>query len=124
MTMVRHDTENCVVQDCFQCKITTFHIGAAAQPTRKPKLIEQATFARKATKDNEAYRRLRKEGYQPRGVKNAAKAESTAESRFELETGYTLSSVPVGKKYDEVQDSIHKGEVMSPMKRLDTVTET
>ena len=120
MTMVRHDTENCKVPDCFQCKITTFHIGAAALPSRKPGIIETTNTAQKMTKDNEAYRRLRKEGYQPRGVKNAARAEATAESRFELETGYTLSSVPVGKKYDEVQESIHKGEVMSPMKRLDT----
>ena len=115
MTMARHDTEHCEVTDCFQCKITTFHIGAAAQPTRKPGIISKAEFGLKATKDNEAYRRLRKEGYQPRGIKNAAKAEATANSRFELETGYTLSSIPVGKKYDEVQESIHKGEIMSPL---------
>lgn len=119
MTIVRHDVENCETVNCFQCKITTFHVAAAAQPTRKPGIIAQAEFGQQATKDNEAYRRLRKEGYQPRGIKNAAKAEATAESRFELETGYQLSSVPVGKKYDEVQESIHKGEIMSPLKKLD-----
>jgi hypothetical protein len=105
--------------ECFRCHVAGINIGAAALPTRKPGIISKTEFAQKATKDNEAYRRLRREGYQPRGVKNAAIAEATAESRFELETGYRLSSSGVGNKFDEVQDSIHKGEIMGPMQRLD-----
>ena len=89
--------------DCFGCKAASIRFSGECTPNRKPEVHQQNEFARRMTRDNEAYRRLRKEGYQPKAVQGAADVEQFATSRFEVESGHRLSSAKVGKKYDETQ---------------------
>jgi len=62
-------------------------------------------------KDVEAYRRLRKNGLQPKSVKGAARLEARADSKWEVETNTTLrGDTKLGKQLDEIQGAISKGE--------------
>ncbi len=114
MTVKRHDVEACIVENCFQCKINSIQFSPAANISKMtPKVREQREFQEAAMTDVEAYRRLRKEGFQPRAVRGSARLEKTAESRFEIESGYRLSSAKVGAKYDEAMGYLP--EIMKPL---------
>lgn len=75
--MGRHQkTENCA-EDCFGCKIQTISIAPSALPTRS----NAGTVGSETAvmhKDVDAYKRLRKDGLQPKSVKGAAKIEARA----------------------------------------------
>jgi hypothetical protein len=79
-------------------------------PTRS----EAATVNRETTimhKDVAAYRRLRKDGLQPKSVKGSARLEARADSKWEVETNTSLGGdVSLGKRLDEAQAAINKGE--------------
>lgn len=61
--------------------------------------------------DVAAYKRLRKDGLQPKSVKGAAALEARADSRWEVETNTTLKgNVKLGKRLDETQAAINRGE--------------
>lgn len=117
MTFVPHDVEGCVEDNCFKCKMATFNIGGAALPTRRPSVAASIKDTKAAEADIGAYKRLRREGFQPKGVKGAAKAEAQAGSRFEVETGVRLHP-ELGRKVDEAQTFLKNGG-MKPLERLE-----
>ena len=45
---------------------------------------------REFAKDNAAYRRLRKDGVQPRGIDKSSMAEKLADNKAEIELGHSL----------------------------------
>ncbi|MBA3621308.1 MAG: hypothetical protein M3R09_10695 [Actinomycetota bacterium] len=71
--------------DEFREKMRSINIGASAMPTRK---VETRTIQAREdrwAKDIPAYRRLAKEGLQPRGVDGCAEIEKRAVERHEVE---------------------------------------
>ena len=101
--------------DCFGCKLLSVRFSGTLTPNRTPEVIQQNEFERTMARDNAAYRRLRKEGYQPKSVKGAADVEQFATSRFEVESGHRLSSAKVGAKYDETQKYLTQGGGLAPL---------
>jgi hypothetical protein len=62
-------------------------------------------------KDVAAYRRLRKNGLQPKSVKGAARLEARADSKWEVETNTSLrGDTKLGKQLDEIQGAINSGQ--------------
>lgn len=108
--MARHVTTPDCLPDCFGCKIQSISIAASAMPSRSEAAkVEIAT--KKQHKDVAAYKRLRKDGVQPKTVKGAAELESRAASKWEVETGMNLGgSEKLGKRYDEAQSAIAAGQ--------------
>ena len=104
-------TENCA-DDCFGCKIQTISIAASAMPTRS----EAASIERNTEimhRDVAAYKRLRKDGVQPKSIKGAAELETRAGSRWEIETGMNLGgNEKIGAKYDAAQAAVNSGEAV------------
>lgn len=95
--------------ECFGCKAATITVAGSAMPTRMPECGQQKEFVAAFEKDGPAYKRLRKQGYQPKSVKGAAEVEHFAQSKFEVESGHRLSSAAVGKKFDEWQGHFSEG---------------
>lgn len=109
------DTEDTLHVTCGGGLVRIFvmpHVGAEAKISNASGsydlAIDEAVAVRQE-KDVNAYRRLRKNGLQPKGVKGAAEVEQFAQSRFEVESGHRLSSAKVGKKYDETQQFYKNG---------------
>jgi len=109
MTAMKHNRGLCP-ESCFGCKVGSVGFASSAMPTRSEAgRIEKDTAV--MHKDVAAYRRLRKNGLQPKSVKNAAILEKTAESKWEVETGMSLrGDQKLGKRLDEIQGAINKGE--------------
>jgi len=108
MTAKRHNTGVCN-PDCFGCKAAGVSFSSSAMPTRsnvRNTEVETAVMH----KDVAAYKRLRKDGLQPKSVKGSAALEARADSRWEVETGQRIGDVKIGKRLDEVQGAINKGE--------------
>jgi putative FmdB family regulatory protein len=85
-------------------------IASSALETRSEAgRVERETIAMHA--DVAAYRRLRKDGLQPKSVKGAARLEKSAGSRWEIETGAKLNgNEKLGAKFDAAQSAINRGE--------------
>jgi putative FmdB family regulatory protein len=87
-------------------------IAASSMPTRS-----EAAHVEKQTeimhKDAAAYKRLRKDGVQPKSVKGAAELERRAASRWEVETGMNLGgNSKLGARYDAAQSAVNAGETL------------
>lgn len=109
MTALKHNTGVCP-ETCFGCKVGSIAFSGSAMPTRSEvSTVERET--RIMHKDVAAYRRLRKNGLQPKSVKGSARLESKADSRWEVETN-TIVGTKLGKRFDEVQTAINKGETV------------
>jgi putative FmdB family regulatory protein len=62
-------------------------------------------------KDVAAYKRMRKDGVQPKSIKGAAELEQRAGSRWEIETGMNLrGNEKLGRRFDEAQSAIQSGQ--------------
>ena len=108
--MARHTpTENCK-PDCFGCKIQSVSMAASAMPTRSN--VGTIDFqTKKSHADVAAYKRLRKDGLQPKMVKGAAALESRAVSKWEIQTNTNLNgNTRLGERLDAAQTAVSKGE--------------
>lgn len=91
---------NLDVEGCFGCKIAGVTFGANTSTTKGKVVGEANQRAKNWNKDMDAYKRLRKQGLQPRGIDGSAALESRAEHKWQVETGLgvkgvkTKSSVP------------------------------
>jgi len=88
----------------------TVYLSVAAMGTRSDAAdIEAGTKI--MHKDVAAYRRLRKDGLQPKSTKGAAALEQRANSRWEVETGMNLGgSAKLGRQFDQAQAAINAGQ--------------
>ena len=66
-------------------------ISAAAMPTRSGPVIAKLQSDKAFDKDGAAYKRLRKQGLQPRQIDGSAEIEVKAETRVEVESGKVLT---------------------------------
>jgi hypothetical protein len=87
-------------------------IAASSMPTRS----EAASIEKNTEimhKDVAAYKRLRKDGVQPKSTKGAAELEKRAGSKWEIETGMNLGgNAKLGAKYDAAQSAINAGATL------------
>ena len=101
--MARHVPSPDCSPDCFGCKIQSVSMAASAMPTRSN--VGTIDFqTKKSHADVAAYKRLRKDGLQPKTVKGSANLESRAVSKWEVETGTNLGgNAKLGAKFDAAQ---------------------
>jgi len=110
MTAIPHNQGLCI-PNCFGCKVASVAFAGSAMPTRSEAgTVERET--RKMHSDVAAYRRLRKNGLQPKSVKGAALLEKTSDSKWEIETGQRIGDLKITKRLEETQAAINKGEAV------------
>lgn len=78
----------CPTQGAHYRSIT---ISASATPTRKVEVARIDAKERQWDRDMPAYKRLRKEGLQPKSIDGSAKFEQRAETAGEVESGTLLN---------------------------------
>lgn len=79
----------CPTQGAHYRSIT---VAASATPTRKVEVSRIDAKERQWERDMPAYKRLRKEGLQPKSIDGSAKFEQRAESKAEVESGTLLNA--------------------------------
>lgn len=77
--------------NCYPCKLASVSFAASAMPTRHPEAARTAVSDKKLDADLAAYRRLRRNGEQPRSTRGAAELESRASEHFEIATGRPIA---------------------------------
>jgi hypothetical protein len=81
--VIKHrETHPTPVDGCFGCRIATVAISAAAMPTRHAAVNERSASWEKLMKDDEAYKRLRADGFAPKSTKDCAVLEQVDDRRF------------------------------------------
>ena len=75
------------VEGCFGCKVTGIRMGANSTTTRGADVAETNARAKRWDRDMPAYKRLRQQGYQPRGIDGAAEVERKAVHDWQVNTG-------------------------------------
>ena len=70
------------VDGCFGCRIASVRVAAAAMPTRHEAVNNQGAAWEKQMADDDAYRRLRANGFQPKATKDCAVLEQVDDHRF------------------------------------------
>lgn len=103
---------------CSVCNglISRVYDGVFIAPSSMPTRSEAANVEKQTEimhRDAAAYKRLRKDGVQPKSVKGAAELERRAGSKWEIETGMNLGgNAKIGARYDSVQAAVAKGETV------------
>jgi hypothetical protein len=76
------------VEGCFGCKVASTAFAASATPSRRPGAAHSRWVndtEKRWHKDMDAYRRLVRDGVQPKGIDGAAEREARANTRVEVE---------------------------------------
>jgi hypothetical protein len=76
---------------CFGCKVESVSFAPSAMPTRHPNAARAAVKDPQLDKDREAYKRLRRNGEQPKHVGGSARLEAISESSAEITTGALMT---------------------------------
>lgn len=85
-------THETFVEGCFACKLRTVAIAPSTMPSRNPRAAQVKATEQRWEDDMPAYRRLRANGIQPRGIDGCAELEAKAADRFEVETGHVFKT--------------------------------
>lgn len=75
------------VDGCFGCKIAGISISSAAMPVRKSNSHRINETEKQWHKDMDAYKRLRKDGLQPKKIDGSHMVEAKAKESYQVETG-------------------------------------
>ena len=78
------------VDGCFACRVSGIRMGMNTTTTRGQNVEKINATERNWQKDMPAYKRLRKEGLQPKRIDGAAEVEKKAEHKWQVETGVGL----------------------------------
>lgn len=82
---------NLNVEGCFACRIAGIRMGSNSTTTRGQEVEKTNKVERSWQKDMPAYKRLRKDGIQPKRIDGAADVEKKATEKWQVETGLGLS---------------------------------
>ena len=85
--------------NCFPCKLASVQFAPSSMPNRNPNAARAQTKDHLLDKDREAYRRLRRNGEQPRHVEGSAYIEAKANESFEITTGRLVPHSGDRKQY-------------------------
>lgn len=84
--MIKHQSKHPEpVEGCFGCKLATINMSGTAMPTRRPMVQRYDATEKQWQKDIPAYRALRGNGLQPRGIDGAHELMMRAETREQVE---------------------------------------
>lgn len=83
------DPETCTLPS-YAAHLIGFGVGAAAMPTRKAHIVREEVKERRLSDDLPAYKRLRRNGVQPKGIDGSAVLEKRAEDQFDVELGHIV----------------------------------
>lgn len=86
------------VDGCFGCKILSVQVAPSATPSRN-RGAEVVRINEKESGwdvDLPAYKRLRKQGLQPKSIDGCAQLEKHAETKHELEMGHLFPKERIG----------------------------
>jgi hypothetical protein len=76
--------------DCFRCKLETVSLAPSAAGSSQAKEVNARDS--RWHKDMAAYKALRKNGMQPKGIDGSAVLESRAGDQFEIQTGHLFKT--------------------------------
>jgi len=85
--MIHRRTHPTFVAGCFACKLATVDFGAAATPYRRPAANNKVAMEARWNADIPAYRRLLKDGLEPRQIDGCAAIEARAETAHDVNPG-------------------------------------
>lgn len=87
--MLHRRTHPKPVEGCFGCKVLGVNLSMEAAPSRAAgaRVKEVADRERRWDRDMGAYKRMRRDGVQPKRIDGAAEVERRAEERWQVETG-------------------------------------
>lgn len=83
----RETHPNLDVEGCFGCRVSNIRTGTNSTTSRGREVSAINKTERQWNVDMPAYKRLRREGLQPKRIDGAAEVEKKAEHRFQVETG-------------------------------------
>lgn len=91
------------VEGCDHCRWSSVSVAPSATPTRKGGAEAARINAgdKQLAKDRDAYKELRKQGYQPRNVDGCADLATRAVDRFDIERGHTVTDPAMKKEVIE-----------------------
>ena len=102
------DPDGKCTPNCFPCKLRAINFAPSAMPNRNPNAARASIKDPLLEKDREAYRRLRRQGEQPKHVEGSAYLEAKANESFEITTGRLVPHSGDRKQYakgfDEMPD--------------------
>ena len=78
------------VEGCFACKLRSVNLAPSAQGS--PEATTVSLRDKRWDRDMPAYKRLRQQGLQPKGIDGCADLETRAHDQFEIETGSILNA--------------------------------
>lgn len=88
ITLKHRETHpNLDVEGCFGCRVSGVRMGMNTTTTRGQQVAAINQTEKNWNKDMPAYKRLRKEGLQPKSIDGAAALESKAKHEWQVETG-------------------------------------
>lgn len=116
MTIHQRKVHPDFVEDCFMCKISSVQLSAGAANSN-PKFQEILAREKRWDKDMPAYKRMRDQGYQPKGIDGAYALERDSSTRFEIESGTSYKG-----KGKMVQEAVNFVEDMTGKSVLEPVT--
>jgi len=83
----REKHPNLDVEDCFGCRIAGVSFAASSMPSRKIENNRIEATERQWSKDMDAYKRLKQDGYQPAKIDGAREIEQKATDVSQVVTG-------------------------------------
>lgn len=78
------------VDSCFGCKVLSIGISAEALPNRKGPIAAINHKDKVLSDDLAAYKRLRRDGLQPKQIDGSAIVEARANSQFDIDLGHVV----------------------------------
>ena len=95
---LRDESGECV-ESCYGCKLESFTVAPSAMATRHPEAARALITDPQLDKDREAYKRLRRNGEQPKHVGGSAYMEVTASESCEITTGRIIPNQADRKQF-------------------------
>jgi hypothetical protein len=95
--------------NCFPCKLASVNFAPSAMPTRHPGAARAAVKDPALDKDREAYRRLRRNGEQPKHVGGSAEMEAKANESCEITTGQIIGDAADRKQFAKAFEDMPTG---------------
>lgn len=76
------------VEGCFACRIASVSMDSSCTPNRRKDAARINQTEARWHKDMDAYKRLRKDGLQPKSIDGSANVEKKADHAYQVETGF------------------------------------
>ena len=81
----RETHPNLNVEGCFGCRVAGVHVGSNSTTTRGAVVEETNQREKRWNRDMPAYKRLRKQGLQPRAIEGSSLLEKHATEKWQIE---------------------------------------